>query len=816
MENNLRRTALKCETIYTSICANRLENNICCFGDYLLFSSCNCLVIYNLKHKQEVTLLFGHSSKVNGQQLISDIDEESQNSLEKESYYIISTSYDKSAIIWHVFREQPTLSYKILLELKSPKDVYITRCSIKKSSRFMSITTSIDGDIYLWNNDQLLQTIQAKYYCFHSKIHTIKVDGLYLIFVILAGSDNILHVFQLNDNELEHLCDLTGHNDWIKSVDTLNLVERQHEFLIASASQDSFVRVWHMKIIHHEVDSSHIRTLVSRPLTTTAQGKSFKLTATLETVLSGHEGIVHSLCWFKKQEKTVLKLFTCSEDKTIVLWRSSVSPLKVEEASNNKYEQCAASVEVWKEIQRLGETGETNLPFLGVCLSNDESILYSSSLRGAIHSWKLQNDIWVSNESITGHFEPVTDISWENSGAYLLSSSLDKTCRLHAIAKTDNQWRELARPQVHGHEINCLTTLNFGRFATGSEEKTIRVYETTQFFLKSFKKLAVENLPTTVESNIDEYSNNAQLPALSLSIKAAQCPYDIGDVSNDKNQNSSSNDWYSISKLVEELAKKDHLEVPPIEEILLNSTLWWEINKLFGHGNELHSLASNSDASYLASASRANRTDLANIIIWECTKFRKAATIEHHSLTVTRLKFSPNDKYLLSVSRDRTWCLSERTSQPKPAFKKLLATTKTNSMHDRIIWDCCWTHDSKYFMTVARDKKAILWSLDTLTSSSMNAENTMKHAILKQFECSITAVDSPGLHIESDSYTFALGFEDGSVSINLVSEVKWETLLTLPKLHQLTVRRLTFKPNSLSLASGGDDSTLRIVELIQS
>lgn len=816
MENHQQVPVVNYKTIYTSVCVNRLENNLSYCGDYLLSNSCNSLVINNRKQKQPVNILDGHSNKVNGQNFISNLDSEDVHGQKID--YIISTSYDRSAIIWKIFQIKFKVQYEILYRLKSPNELFLSRCSLKKDNQFYSITSTIDGDLILWNNDKVVQSLKVEYYCFDSKIHSIRRNESRLHFIILAGSDNNLHIFQLDGASLIHIIDLTGHNDWIKCIDCLDLPARQCEFLIATASQDSYVRVWHMRILDHAINSSEIRTTVADLIPQADNSdEKLRLTATLETVLSGHEGIVHGLCWFKKQGNASLQLVTCSEDKTIVIWASPVSSVKPTEINGISQQLetpalCSASAEIWKELQRLGETGETNLPFLSVCLSSDESMLYANSLRGAIHSWRKQGDFWEPDETITGHFEPITDISWERNGTYLLSSSLDKTCRLHATSASDNEWHELARPQVHGHEINCIASLEFGKFASGSEEKTIRTFEATQFFLKSFKNIAMKDLPEISESNISIFPNHAQLPALGLSNRAAQSPYDIGEGLNDKG---SSNAWYNISKLVEELAKTEHLDKPPIEEILLQSTLWWETNKLFGHGNELHSLAADSVGSYLASASRANKKELASIIVWECSKFRKVATIDYHSLTVTRLKFSPNNKYLLSVSRDRTWCLSERTNQARPAFKYLIGTNKTNSLHSRIIWDCSWTYDSKYFMTVARDKNAILWSVDKVTSS--NHMNVIECATQNQTNCAIQAVDSPNFKVDHNSYLFAFGFEDGSISLSLVSERIWQQLLTLDQFHQLPIKRLAFKPKDspdrLVLASGGEDCIVKLTEL---
>lgn len=898
------------ELVYASISSNRNENNISCNGDLLLYSRCQSPVIYNLKTKLVASILIGHSSEVNGQCFVANHNHINHGD---DSVHVISTAHDYTAIIWRVSREATvsdsnTNQYDILYEIKSPDDsVFTTRCSsLLDGGHFSSVLTTMNGNICVYHDDNLLQTIPTQHCYFDAKFYLAtyqeSASNSNHSLVALAGSDNRLHIYNLNfDLKLDHVQDLSGFNDWIKCLDFLTLPDRPNEFLLATACQDSLIQVWLLKLTMLEVnESTQVRTKVS-PL-----GKSgIKLTSTLETVLAGHVGFVHSLCWFKKsctKQSNSLQLISCSSDKTVLIWKSSIAKQSSDETSTiKKYEQSPASEGIWQEFKRFGETGEADLPFLGVCLDDDETTIYAQSLRGAIHSWSLVNDhqelagSWAPHETISGHFDYVTDLAWERTGAYLLSSSADKTCRLHAIAAHDNRWHELARPQVHGYEINCLASMDFFKFASGAEEKTIRTFEVTKFFIKNYKALAKVGLPAYCKSDLESHlfdvlPVHAQLPALGLSNRGSQYPFDVnenhsamtsakqqqqqqqsGDPTNEKLILSDNNSWQEVGDLVHHLARVDHLDSLPSEDILLQSTLWWENNKLFGHCNELHALACDSTASFLASASKANRSDLASVIVWDTEKFRKVSVIEHHSLTITRLRFSPDDKYLLSVSRDRTWCLSERNTsgQLRNAYKKLLGTVKSNAVHERIIWDCSWTHDSRYFLTVSRDKKAILWSVEELRSQ-LNEAATMggpppsttsdpapdgqhqspaaakalnlNYVSSKQFASSIQAVDSTRTQVivnnDSPSYLFALGFEDGSVELYSVEvnrdneqQDRWQLLNCIPNLHQLSVRRLAFQPmqqqqqshgenektneissatRDLMLASGGDDCMVRL------
>lgn len=55
---------------------------------------------------------------------------------------------------------------------------------------------------------------------------------------------------------------------------------------------------------------------------------------------------------------------------------------------------------------------------------------------------------------------------------------------------------------------------------------------------------------------------------------------------------------------------------PPTEETLLQNTLWPEIQKLYGHGYEVFSLAGSPDGKFLASACKSTKPEHAAILLW--------------------------------------------------------------------------------------------------------------------------------------------------------------------------------------------------------
>ena len=63
---------------------------------------------------------------------------------------------------------------------------------------------------------------------------------------------------------------------------------------------------------------------------------------------------------------------------------------------------------------------------------------------------------------------------------------------------------------------------------------------------------------------------------------------------------------------------------------------------------------------------QAAKTEFAAVILWDTSSWQQICCLEGHTLTVTQLAFSQSGNYLLSVSRDRTWCLYRRKSNDQP------------------------------------------------------------------------------------------------------------------------------------------------------
>jgi len=124
-------------------------------------------------------------------------------------------------------------------------------------------------------------------------------------------------------------------------------------------------------------------------------------------------------------------------------------------------------------------------------------------------------------------------------------------------------------------------------------------------------------------------------------------------------------------------------------------------------------------------------------------------TLRGHALTITKIRFSHNDQWLLSVSRDRTWRLWEKDTESY----RFVASSKS---HSRIIWDCCWGVDDAFFATASRDKTVKVWHVGS--ASQCNVAATLK------FDEAVTAITAG--HVSNPMrHVLAVGLENGQIFI---------------------------------------------------
>ncbi|KAJ1530098.1 hypothetical protein HK405_001846, partial [Cladochytrium tenue] len=151
----------------------------------------------------------------------------------------------------------------------------------------------------------------------------------------------------------------------------------------------------------------------------------------------------------------------------------------------------------------------------------------------------------------------------------------------------------------------------------------------------------------------------------------------------------------------------------------------------------------------------AAKSEHAAIRVWSTATWKEvSAPLASHSQTVTALRFSPDDAWLLSGGRDRLWSLFRRSADDDGRFQ---LTASNGTAHARIIWDCAWSADSRIFATASRDKTVKLWSLESAVSGGSASTTLM-------FEAGVTAV---AFHPSTSGKLFlAVGLEDGQISVH--------------------------------------------------
>ena len=385
----------------------------------------------------------------------------------------------------------------------------------------------------------------------------------------------------------------------------------------------------------------------------------------LEALLIGHEEPVTSVVWHPKPQQlyssssssssSLRVLISSSMDRTLLIWTPQ------------------ADDAVWTPLTRVGAAGgilggsigSTLLGFVGAAIEpHGGNSLVGQAYGGALHFWNLTQQeqqeetdavipntngddddelavwqhTWRATPCITGHFGGVTDCCWEaTSGQYLLTVSNDQTCRLWAPVPTttttrtktsDNDeknkkmvWVELARPQVHGYDLKCLTSISHNdrhlhRIVTGADEKEIRTFDAPMTTLNTLRRAVAINGTSTnpIQQQPDDgitRVDRAYIPALGLSNKAsaddgAEQEEELGDKGT--------------------AAAVNAKNLLPLERDLGAVSLWPEVGKLFGHKTELYCLTSTLTArcGYPPEEEETN-AQAANIVVASSAKARVEA-----------------------------------------------------------------------------------------------------------------------------------------------------------------------------------------------
>jgi elongator complex protein 2 len=722
---------------------------------------------------------------------------------------LLSGSADNSLRVWLARREQPFTfeCLQIVSEHTSP----ITRIATLPSSDVFA-TGASDGTVKIWklvhNADYssldivLSQTITLSPKYFPLNLALAKLDEASIVLAV-AGTRSTIQIFISRDTQFQLSATLTGHEGWIRALSfTRETPDDDSDLLLASASQDKYIRLWR---IHRGDELPAASSALNDPtlggLSKSLSNKAHwmesavaKYSVTFEALLLGHEDWIYTASWRHREGK--LQLLSTSEDNSVAIWESDPSS------------------GVWVCITRLGEisaqkgstsaTGSAGGLWIGLWSPDGNSVV-SLGRTGSWRKWiySAETDMWAQQVAITGHVREVRGVCWSRDGSYFLTTGSDQTTRLHSQWKREGSlasWHEFSRPQIHGYDLNCIDAVTDSQFITGADEKLLRVFDEPKGVAEMLKKLC--DIQTNTTADLPDAAN---IPVLGLSNKAIQAVADDEPVENGDEDEREAVDPSSV-------VRKSTLDFshPPFEDHLARHLLWPETEKLYGHGYEISAVAVSRDGTLVATACRASSIDHAVIRLYDTKDWLEVKPpLKAHSLTVTALQFSPDDKHLLSVGRDRQWVIWERGTEPSQYILKH-ANPKG---HTRMILGACWAPlEQPTFMTAGRDKAVKIWQIT-------DTEVQLKASVATGAAVTAVACSS---QLSQNQILLAFGTENGEIGIGSVAaEVldKVEVTMAHAELAPAkTINQITWRPGRTQgdqqIAVASDDTSVRLYSII--
>lgn len=826
-------------------------------SDLVAFGAHNAVTIFNPQAAKILTTLPGHKDVVNCVEWLPRSKDICKYSGLLEEHFLLSGSADGVIIIWAYLLSHKKWRQVSQVPKSHEKGVTCIAGLMLNQLEALFASTSSDGTVHIWEVGfpsqnggdfklSLLQVISVGSRAM-AALSLSELPGNAADWILaMGGLDNKVHLYVGERNrKFQHACELKGHQDWIRGLDfSIHTGKEGKQIFVASASQDRTIRIW--KISSRSAlcdDTEEARSMQSISLKAFIEGPVFKSgtsmwQVSLESLLVGHEDWVYSVkwqppskisiddnnnCWMQPQS-----ILSASMDKTMMVWRPE------------------SKTGIWVNEVTVGELSHSALGFYGGLWGPKGDSILAHGYGGSFHLWKnigMSSEQWQPQLVPSGHSAAVLDLGWAKSNQFILSASHDQTTRIFAPwerskdGDTEISWHEISRPQVHGHDINAVAIIKGDgnhRYVSGADEKVARVFEAPLSFLQTLRYTAWGNLGKQDESKEDIQILGANMSALGLSQKPIYVHASKSVLATPTVTEGGSDAMENFPDAVPVV-----LTEPPPEENLAWNTLWPESHKLYGHGNELFAMCCDHEGKIIATACKAQSANVAEIWLWQVGSWRVVGRLHSHALTVTEMKFSCDDRFLLSVSRDRHFSVFEleKNVGNDEVKHKLIAR---HEAHKRIIWACSWNTRSHVFATGSRDRTVKIWKIEENGESGTRVN---EFSVLPQFSSSVTALSwSPQNNFRED--LLAVGMENGLIEIwkiepglrNMVDDrehfvsVKGSRMVQLDiyLCHVATVHRLVWNwketsksdktisinnsssASVLQLASCGADHTVRI------
>ena len=596
----------------------------------------------------------------------------------------------------------------------------------------------------------------------------------------------------------ESLATLRGHED-----NVLALAIHPDGRLLASGSQDSTVRIWHLSsgaelhcLREHRGSVNAVAfSPHGRFLATCSHDKTVRLwdilrdtAPAVRSVLEGHEGWVLSVA-FSPDGKT---LASGSADNTVRLW----DVFSGEKRAELKHESYVRSLAFSPDGARLATGSWADMRVHLWDLDTREE-LWNRELRGGVYSLAFSSDgkylasgsqdpaIYVFDTStgepwriLRGHTTAVYSVDFEPSGDVLrlVSASRDSTIRLWDVSTS--RTTQLLR----GHDA-IVSCAKFGPnpdsrcVVSASWDKTIRIWDAS-----------TNGDPAILGRHGDEVRALAFSPDGTRLASGTQ-PQDkthlrIWDLRTGDLRVACEEDALGAVRSVAFSPDGTRLASGSTDKVvrIWDAQTGRQLLRLPGHTGHINGVAFSPDGMRLASGA-SDKT----VRVWDATTGEALDVMDEHDDAVLAVAFSPDGRRLASASWDNTVRIWDTASGE---------TLVVMDEHDGGVLAVAFSPDGTRVASGSADMTVRLW--DASTGEVVRVLRGSRQPV------SCVAFSPDGRRLASGS---------GDKAVYVWNADTGEGLLQLSG-HGNPIRCLAFSPDGTRLASGARDWTIRLWDAV--